>query len=132
VIPQIEVVTRRELLRTTRRHTWWAHGFTRYPDTATAFAGEKWKLAPGFNIILNGVAKAKVIVTPVVATLVATKMWKPLRRRSLNSTTKALAPHRARDPRCPRRAHEARERRVRLISRNGVDHARRFRDGPDD
>jgi hypothetical protein len=55
-----------------------AHCFTRYPDTATAFDGLKKKVAPGFNIILNGVEKEKVSVTGPMSVLVATKMWKAL------------------------------------------------------
>ena len=51
-----------------------AHSFTRYPDTATAFAS-KWNVAPGCNIILNGVPKEKVSDT-VASVLVATKWWK--------------------------------------------------------
>jgi hypothetical protein len=53
-----------------------AHSFTRYPDTATAFAS-KWNVAPGCNIILNGVPKEKVSDT-VASVLVATKLWKAL------------------------------------------------------
>jgi hypothetical protein len=52
-----------------------AQSFTRYPDTAALSDGEKKKVAPGFNMILNGVEKEKVSDKPDEV-FVATKMWK--------------------------------------------------------
>src|SRR5262249_12108361 len=57
------------------------HSFTRNPDTASPVA-ENLKVAPGFNIILNGVENEKAVSSPlgpeVVDPLMATKVWKLL------------------------------------------------------